>query len=308
MTVKKSIFGSKSEERGFRSIEHTWGEGYRIFPQIPFSVLFEPDSSWQDTSNLFFKISIDYVLCTNQGRPLLAIDFDGLGRGFDREGRYVQVEETPDPHRKLKFDFKLRYAKESEFPYYVVASEEFEHLGKEIELTVVDGIIGSVLARRDFHDRIPSVVEEHRGIIDNLAPNEQYDYIQDLVISQEVDSDFAHNPIKKRVAEIRDQIYTISGSFSWAVSYWHYEEPKLPDLDGPGLFASVGSLTARLEAMSNVERWGCVCTLSDTSVGEVSEIVWIRNVVHSLSLVQKIAELLVCSKLLRLLRKRSTGA
>ena len=34
MTVKESVFASKSEERGFRSIERTWGEEYRIQGQV----------------------------------------------------------------------------------------------------------------------------------------------------------------------------------------------------------------------------------------------------------------------------------
>ena len=92
MAVRDSIFGSRSEERGFRFIEHTWGEDYVVYPQIPLSALFTPDPKWRDTSNFFFKTSVDYVLCTNEGRPILAIDFDGLGGGFDRDGEYVQVE------------------------------------------------------------------------------------------------------------------------------------------------------------------------------------------------------------------------
>ena len=48
MAVRDSIFGSKSEERGFRSIEHTWGEDYVVYPQIPMSALFVPDPNWQN--------------------------------------------------------------------------------------------------------------------------------------------------------------------------------------------------------------------------------------------------------------------
>ena len=308
MTMKKSVFGSRGEERGFRSIEHTWGEEYRVFPQFSFSALFEPDASWRDTSNLFFKTSIDYVLCTQAGQPLLAIDFDGLGQGFDRDGQYVQVQETRDPHRKLKFDFKLRYAKKSVFPYYVVASDEFRHLGQGIELTVVDGIIGSELSRIDFRERIPSVVEEHRDIIDNMPPDEQSDYIQDLVTSQEVESDFAFNPITKKWSEVMNEIRQFSDLTSLKESYRYYHEPELPDLEGPGLFGSVESQRARFDAMDKIERVGCVCVLADTPVGEVSDMVWMRNVGHSLSLVNEIAELLAYSKLLRLLRKRDATA
>ena len=308
MAVRKSVFGSKGEERGFRSIEHTWDEEYRVFPQLPFSWLFEPDPGWRDTANLFFKTSIDYVLCTKAGRPLLAIDFDGLGRGFDRDGQYIQVEETRDPHRKLKFDFKLRYAKKNDFPYYVVASEEFRRLDKEIELTAMDGIIGAVLAGIDFEEHIESLVEENREAIDNLPPDEQYEYTQDLVLQQEVMSDLDHNLVTQRVLEFREQIQAISGSWSWREEHRHYEEPELPNLEGRGVLGSLKGATARLAAMSEVERVGCVFTLSDTPVGEVSDIVWIRNVgsySQSLTLVRKFAELLACNKLLRLLRKRA---
>ena len=306
MTVKKSIFGSKAEAQGFQSIEHTWGEDYRLIPQFLFSGLFEPDNSIKNPSNLFFKTSIDYVLSTKEGQPLLAIDFDGLGKGFDREGQYVPVEATRDPYRKPKFDFKLRYSQKNDFPYYIISYDEFEHLDDEIELTVVDGIIGSTLAGRDFNERIQSVVDERERIINNLPSHEQHEYIRDLVISEEIESDFAFNPIIQRTAEVRDKIYAITGSYSWKESIRSYEEPTLPDLNGPGLFGSAESLQARANAMSKVEWWGCVHTLSDTPIGEVSDIAWIRNAGHSHTLVREIAELLAYSMLLKLLIRRQS--
>ena len=159
MAVRESIFGSKSEERGFRSIEYTWGERYRVIPQFPMSGLFEPNPARvrEGTSNLFFKTSFDYMLATEEGRPLLAIDFDGMGKGFDRDGEYVQIEATKDRYRKSKFDFKLRYAIENDFPYHIVASEEFNYLGDGAELTLVDGIIGSVLSTK-FYGTCPCVL------------------------------------------------------------------------------------------------------------------------------------------------------
>ena len=100
------------------------------------SALFTPDPLWRNTTSYFFKTSMDYVLCTNEGRPLLAIDFDGMGRGFDRDGEYVQIEATKDRYRKSKFDFKLRYAIDNGFPYHIVASEEFNYLGDGIEFHI----------------------------------------------------------------------------------------------------------------------------------------------------------------------------
>ena len=170
MPVKKSIFGSKGEERGFRSIEHTWGENYRLVPQFPFSAIFEPDNSIRDKANLFLKTSIGYVFCSDDGAPLLALDFDGLGQGFNKDGHYVQVEKTDDLYRKSKFDFKIQYAEKNNFPYYIVASDEFEHLGEDISLTIVDGIIGSVLSMRDFYEQLPFVIEEQSDFVDTLPP------------------------------------------------------------------------------------------------------------------------------------------
>ena len=154
-------------------------------------------------------------------------------------------------------------------------------------------------------------MEEHRDTIEDLPSQEKDEYIQDLVIYQEVMSDNEYNPITKRVAQIRGKIDAISGSTSWKEDYRTYEEPELPELDGLGPFSSAESLTARLAAMSRVESVRCVCTLSYPEAGEISDVAWMRNVgaySQSLSLVQEIAELLARNKLLRLLRKRATRA
>lgn len=305
MTVKKSVFASKGEERGFRSIEHRWGDDYRVFPQFPFSALFEPDKSIRDSSNYFYKTSIDYVFCTKEGEPILAIDFDGLGEGYSRDGQYVQGNEGNQRNRKWGFDFKTQYAEKNNFPYYVVASNEFENLGEEISLTIVDGIIGSVLALRDFHEQLPLVIEEQYGFIDNLPSHERQDYIQDLVIAQEVDSDVKYSKIFEKIVEIKD---ANPGLESRGFGYRYFEYPPLPNLEGSLPFGSAESLSARLAAMKYVETLGCVCTLYDTPVGEVSEVATMRNIGHPfqfLSLLQEIAELLAWAKYSRLLARRS---
>ena len=228
MAAKDSIFGSKSEKSGFRAIEHTWGDRYVLYPQIPLSALLRPDPEWRDTSNLFYKTNVDYVLCTKEGRPLLAIDFDGLGGGFDRNGDYVQVEATKDRNRKRKFDIKLRYAKENDFPYHIVASEEFTVLGDGIELTMVDGIIGSVIARRSFRDRAPSFLEEHADEIDNLPPEYRSEYVQSLLTGLEVDCDVEHNPIVRKTVEVMGRVREINEGIPLTWNYHGFAEPACP--------------------------------------------------------------------------------
>ena len=336
MSVKKSVFGSKSEERGFRSIEHTWGENYAIYPQFPWSGLFIPDPKWKDTSNLFFKTSVDYVFCEKGGRPLLAIDFDGMGRGFDRNGEYVQTEATSDPYRKAKFDYKLRYAKNNGFPYYIVSSEEFTRLGNDVQLTVVDGIIGSTLARQAFHERSESYVKEHVDALykamesdpstpESFKPVRQkiqfpmtQENIQGIVTGLEVECDAEFNPFFKMENQVQIKIGQLLGQpypYGAPTTKIHrFQEPEPPDFSFAGFFrgdydymdnGTLNNLIARrLEAFENVELWGCVVTVEGTPVGEVSEVVTIRNVPYSETLVQEIAEAMVYCKLLRLLLLR----
>ena len=305
MAVKDSIFGSKSEERGFRSIEHTWGESYMLCPQVPLSALFTPNPNWRDTGNYFFKTSVDYVLCTDEGRPLLAIDFDGLGGGFDRDGEYVQVEATKDRYRKRKYDIKLRFSKENDFPYHIVSSAEFNFLGNGVELTVVDGIIGTVIAQKHFRDRAPSFLEEHAEEINSHPSWYKSEFVQDLLVGLEVDCDAEHNPIFRKMVEVMGQIEAISGSSSitGAWGYSMFEEPELPGFDWPP-WENIEAFERRIEAWKKVEVLGCVVTISNTPVGEVSELVKVRNVAYSASLVTEIGQLMAWSKLLRLLRRR----
>ena len=303
MAVRDSIFGSKSEARGFHLIEHTWGDRYRLCAQFPWSALFEPASNRRDTSNLFFKTSVDYVLCTREGRPLLAIDFDGWGGGFDRAGEYVQVEATPDRNRKAKFDFKLRYAKTNDFPYHIIASEEFRALDDGLELTVVDGIIGSVIAKKSFLERAPAFLEEHADEIEHIPCADQSDYIQDLATSLEVDCDVEHNPIIHKTFEVMDRVREIAGSMPSCSGYRTFEEPALPTFEWPP-WEHLEAFQRRAEALHRVEWWGCIAILEDTPVGEVSEVVKVRNVAHSMTLVNEIGELMVWRKLLRLLQRR----
>ena len=307
MAVAASIFGSKSEERGFRSIENTWGEDYVVYPQIPLSALFTPDPNWKDSSNLFFKTSVDYVLCTNEGRPIVAIDFDGLGRGFDRDGEYVQIEITQDRFRKLKFDTKLRLSQNNGFPYHIVSSEEFGFLGAGIELTVVDGIIGAVLARRDFLTRAPSFLQEHAEEIDSQPHWYRSEFIQDIMTGLEVDCDAEHSRIFRKTCEVMDQVQSITGTMHYPHRYRWFEEPKAPDVNWPP-WENPEAWERRLEAMKMVEVQGCEVTLSDTPVGEVSEIAKVRNVVNSVNLAQEIADLMAWIKLLRLLQNRPRGS
>ena len=157
MKIRESVHGSYSECRGFRSIERVWGAQYKIFGPTPLAALLTPKQAdrW-DSAHLFYKTSVDYVLCTEQGsRPLVAIDFDGMGQGYDDDvsGQYLHGKPTPtDPYRKLKFDLKLKFAREAGLPYHIVGDMEFAPLFEGSEFTVVDAIISEDLGQRCWNE------------------------------------------------------------------------------------------------------------------------------------------------------------
>ncbi len=278
MSVNKSIFGSAGEASGFRSIERTWGQRYMLFSNVPFSILFEREPDWD---HLFFTTSIDYVLCTEKGQPLLAIDFDGLGGGFDDvHGRYQQIRTADDdPHRKEKFDKKLEYARKNVFPYHVVASDEFQNLDEEIALTVVDGIIGNWLARKDFAERAQSVLDEHADELGEVPVGERGEAIDSLLFDEEYDTHLRHNPIISKRMEIMHQIAALSDN----------------DL------SFIGGAS---EPMKVADGWKArKYTLSHKDVGEVSARAVLRDSSWA-HMTFDIAQLLAYSKLLQRLQER----
>ena len=303
MAVRDSIFGSRGEEDGFRSIEHSWGADYALYPQFPLSALIAPDCKLpKDEWDLFLKTSIDYVLATKEGHPILAIDFDGMGGGFDRDGEYVQVRATRDPNRKRKFDWKLSFAEQNGFPYHIVSSREFSHLGQGIELTVVDGIIGAVIANKSFLESAPSFLEEHADAIEDQVDWYKSEFIQDLLMGLEIECEAENSKIWRKKCEVMAQIDSIAGPPSYGTEYFTFEEPECPSVEWPP-WENMEAFQRRVEAFKRVEVWGCTVTLSHTPIGEVSATVKVRNVAHGLSLVMEIGELMAWSKLLRLLRR-----
>ena len=300
MAVKKSVFSSDSEKQGFESIEHTWGDEYRVLPQFPFSALFDPDDTVKNEGDFFYKTSIDYVLCTKWGKPLLAIDFDGLGKGFSNMDfdlasfrpsvQYIEVEKTNDENRKVKFDFKLRYAMKNFFPYYVVASDEFQELDRDINLTIVDALIGRELYKGDIRHRIQSAVDGRSDAIAKLNPSQQEEYIQRLILVEEIESELENDAVILKTAEIEQRIDAMGGLRGAHRVDWLSED------EFPNQSHEAGS------SSSGVKRVGCKYSLHETSVGDVSATAWMRNLGDDW-IVHNIAQLLVSTKLLRLLKK-----
>ena len=105
---------------------------------------------------MFWTGSFDFTLCEeSSGRPVLSVEFDGMGDGFSRDGSYVigpsaYLKGYDLEKRSLKMNTKLRFAKEAGYPLIVVSSPEVEELAGEEMAMALNAVLGEVLTRMRF--------------------------------------------------------------------------------------------------------------------------------------------------------------
>jgi hypothetical protein len=221
MGIKTQVFASRSERENFYKLSRQWGDQYRIYHNLPFLSVFTTDnlidlSNWEgktvilsdiDLSRLK-KTSIDYTFCDEDDSPLVCIEFDGLQQGFN-VGTQYRPKKGFDSWRKKIMELKLKVAHNSLFPYFVVGSDHFNDLTSDVQLTIVDGIIGEVLAHQAFKIRFQEFDPISYGYsqeeFDNLPRWEQQEIIEDWGIHSEVTTLMEHNPIYRKAAELQHE-------------------------------------------------------------------------------------------------------
>lgn len=302
--IRKSVFGSRGEKELFTSLHTQWGSKFDLWPSLPFAQIIDVGTVGhylkEKERDFFLKTNIDYTLCTRSGRPILSIEFDGLGKGFSRRGEYVQQAATVDPHRKLKLDLKLKVAQNENYPFFVVSFEESKVLDQDISLTIVDGIIGQVLAKQEFRKSVETLYEDNRDRIESLPSSSQHEYIQDLVLDAETIAELKWDPIAVLAAKYDHEAYEKGIIKSYKTEYLN--DPELPHGDA---FTDPVILEKRIVAMKNAVRVGCRI-IADTTKIAIIETVWLRNfedtIVSPLHIASNIAELLVFKRALDLTR------
>src|SRR5437899_3819924 len=203
MAAHRLVFGSKAERENYYKLRRQWGTNYHIYPNLPFLMVFNTKdlfdlSNWEFKKielteiewNRLKKTSIDYTLCDEQDTPLVCIEFDGWQEGFN-VGREYRTEMPSEPWRQEITELKLKVAHGSQFPYFIVGSRHFAEFSQDVRLTIVDGIIGEVMAKRAVHERFakgfsPEEVGWAQENFDNLHPSEQREILQDWALGVEV--------------------------------------------------------------------------------------------------------------------------
>ena len=184
--VKETVFGSKAERAVYKALNTRWGDKFHLFPSLPFAnvINFERMNLTHKEMEFLFKTSVDFTLCDKETyRPFLSIDFDGMGRGFSRNGEYVEILPSEDKYRKLKFNLKLKITEQAHYDYFIVSYRETENLDPNLHLTIVDGIIGKILARNNLN------------------------IIDDWFIEREIETEAEYNPIFRKELELEEELH-----------------------------------------------------------------------------------------------------
>lgn len=220
MSVNKNVFASASERRNFEKLSRNWGNKYRIYHNLPFLNVFSPRdiydfSDWKRARPIELteleiarlkKTSIDYTICDAADSPLLCIEFDGLQQGFNVGTQYhPQHSSRHSVWRQEITELKLKVALGSLFPFVVVGSAQFADLSSTSTLTLVDGVIGEVLASRAVMERFrnpfdPNEIGMSQEEFDALPSWDQEQLVQDWVLSVEIDAEMEHNPLARERA------------------------------------------------------------------------------------------------------------
>lgn len=305
MQIKKSVFGSKSEHELFSSLQSRWSKEFDLWPSLPFSsiVAIEKSESALNPKELdfFYKTSIDYTLCTKGGSPILSIEFDGLGKGYSRQGAYIQIEESTDPYRKLKLDFKIKIAQKLQYPFYVISFEESKELSQNLSHTIVDGIIGQVLSKREFQEKIKTLYDDNRKMIESLPVYAQREYIQDLVLDAETLAELQWDPIAELASKYQFEATEKGITRGFKTEYLNDH----PLANGDPL-QDIAVLEKNIDAIKNAVRVGCRIIINTPKIA-IIETIWVRNfedsLISPLHIATNIAEMLAFKKAVDLIRK-----
>jgi hypothetical protein len=209
--MPKSIFDSDSERKVFARLNRKWSRYVDVYPHIPvrnvlgFNELRALDIS-ENAKEYLQKTEFDYVVC-EQGSsiPRLAVEFDGLGHGFSRDGNYIPLT-TPinDRYRKLKLDAKLSACEALGFSLVIVSYPETKPLWQnEDALMILDAIIGEVLASIKTSEQINQQMDYISTTLEQDPTGETTDW---ALFNIEMESQFTNNPIRRRTAEMHTKI------------------------------------------------------------------------------------------------------
>jgi hypothetical protein len=269
MKIHESVFGSESEKELFKTLKTQWSQNFDVFPSLPFASIIDIDDPLlsDKEKNFLYESSADYTLCTKRGKTLVSVEFDGLYHGFSRNWEFIHiVSNLRDRNRKLKLNLKLRLCVKVGYPLFVVSYHEKAPIDKDATITIVDGLIGKVLAQLYFQLTITNVIKQHQESIIGLLSDEQQEYFQQLITDTGVEAQIACDPIALKAAQLQREA---SRKGIWnGLTVKHLCDPELPNDDPYSNYFDVKAFKHRIEALKHVQPLGCKITIR-TPIGSL---------------------------------------
>jgi|GEM_PF-7061186 len=209
--MKQGLFDSQTERRLYRSLTSTWHTRVSIYPQIPVRKVLGYDSLKrlplsQRQKDYLLRTEFDFVVCDKTTDiPIVAVEFDGIGGGFAKDGQYItNVTPLNDPYRKRKIEAKLAACELLLFPLVVVSREEIEPLTDARDsLTILDGIIGYILSLRQRHEKVAQKMAALERADERDPTGIEVGALLDEIA---LESDLETNPMAKAVAEFQKRL------------------------------------------------------------------------------------------------------
>lgn len=293
MKVKDTIFGSGPEKLLYKTLEPVWQSAISLYPSLPFlSVIDWSGARLTSIEQRFLKnTSVDYTACDRtSGRPLLSVEFDGMGHGYSNAGTYIEMVPSSDPNRRAKIELKLRMAKEVGYPLYVVSYPEADPITSSDELTVTHAIVGRALAGQHFQRSVREAYLAEQQELEKLPAAEYDEAVSDLIDGVSVQLSHEWDPMTRLRARLEAAAWD-TGLVS-SMSFQQLLDPPLSSGAAPGL-ANAFDNAHRVGARATVER------RPDNS--KLVREAWVRNVEDWLSswlIAEDIANIRVCRALL----------
>jgi Protein of unknown function (DUF2726) len=209
--MKQGLFDSRTERRLYRFLTSSWHTRVSIYPQIPVRKVLGYESLErlplsQRQKDYLLRTEFDFVVCDKTtDLPIVAVEFDGIGGGFAKDGQYItNVTPLNDPYRKRKIEAKPAACELSLFPLVVVSWEEIEPLTDARDsLTILDGIVGYILSLRQRHEKVAERMAD-------LERADEYDptgnEVGALLDEIAFESDLETNPMAKAVVELQKRL------------------------------------------------------------------------------------------------------
>lgn len=264
MKIRDSVFGSGPEREFYSRLKSSWADKFNLYPSLPFASIidFRDIDLTEKARSYLLKTSVDFTLCEKKAdKPVVSIEFDGLGHGFSHDGKYIGFRQRTDPNRELKLTLKLQVAEKAGYPLIVVSFDETSPFSEDLELTIADGLIGSILARKRYRELLEERKDElaHVGVegfMNSVETKRWYeahgqlytydDYLHDRISCLEAIADSECNPVSRQAWVLRQELIKLGAYEGEAGRY--VEEPPAPVLKD---LLDAETLEKRIQALND---------------------------------------------------------